>query len=398
MFEYFENNYPWNLAVVTALGMGAVASDVDTACRGLRALADDDDIARSSAAWAQAWSALAGRLRRQAGRDERDRHQRSAGEKYVRAALYDLMAERAIPCADTAKLATYRAAMDSFGRGVELRGDAAELVDVPHGGGVLPSIFVPAVGPGPAPCIIHFNGFDWVKEFNYLPMAEEYARRGIASLFCDQPGSGGALRLHGITAEVESERAAAACLDYLATRAEVDAERIGIMAASLGGYYAPRAAAFERRLACCVAWGAFWDAGEVLQRRLTEGARYARSVPDVEDQMRWVTGTDSMEAAVAFMRRLTLKGVAERITCPLLIVHGGQDRQIPVDHGQKTYDAAFNSRARKLVVLGPEDGGVEHCSVDNFPLVRDLAADWIADTLGIDARRSGSSVRLGVLG
>jgi len=57
--------------------------------------------------------------------------------------------------------------------------------------------------------------------------------------------------------------------------------------------------------------------------------------------------------------------------------------QIPVDHGQKTYDAACNSRARKLVVLGPEDGGVEHCSIDNFPLVRDLAADWIADTLCI---------------
>src|SRR5512147_306745 len=113
MFEYFENNYPWNLAVVTALGMGAVASDVDTACRPLRAFADDDDVTRSSAAWADAWSRLAGRLRRQAGRDERDHHRRSAGEKYVRAALYDLMAERALPCADTAKLATYRAAMDS---------------------------------------------------------------------------------------------------------------------------------------------------------------------------------------------------------------------------------------------------------------------------------------------
>jgi dienelactone hydrolase len=382
MFEYFDNNYPWNLAVVTALGMGAVVSDVDAACRPLRAVADGD-VVRSSAAWVDAWSALAARLRRQAERDEREQHRRSAGEKYVRGALYELMAERALRCTDPLKLATYRDAMTMFRRGIALRGDVAELVEVPYRDAVLPAIFVPAVGKRPAPCIIQFNGFDWVKEFNYLPMAEEYARRGIATLFCDQPGSGGALRLHGLAAEIESEHAAAACIDYLTPRREVDAERIGIMAASLGGYYAPRAAAFEKRLACCVAWGAFYDAGEVLQRRIAEGDRYARSVPDVEDQMLWVTGTTSLDAAIAFMRRLTLKDVARQITCPLLIVHGGADRQIPIDHGEKTYDAACNSRARKLVVLGPEDGGVEHCSIDNFPLVRDLAADWIADTLGI---------------
>jgi len=382
MFEYFESNYPWNLAVVTALGMGAVVSDVDAACRPLRALADGD-VARSSAAWAEAWSALGARLRRQAERDEREAHRRSAGEKYLRGALYELMAERALRSSDPQKLATYRDAMAMFRRGVELHGDRAELVDLPYRDGALPAIFVPAAGSGPAPCIIQFNGFDWVKEFNYLPMAAEYARRGIASLFCDQPGSGGALRLHGLTAEVASEHAAGACIDHLAARSHVDASRIGIMAASLGGYYAPRAAAFEKRLACCVAWGAFYDAGEVLQRRIAEGDRYARSVPDVEEQMLWVTGTTSLDAAIAFMRRLTLKDVARDITCPLLIVHGGADRQIPVDHGQKTYDAACNSRARKLVVLGPEDGGVEHCSIDNFPLVRDLAADWIADTLCI---------------
>ena len=382
MFEYFENNYAWNLAVVTALGMGAVASDVDAACRPLRAIADGD-VTASSAAWAGAWSALAERLRRQAERDEGARHPRSAGEKYLRGALYQLMAERALRCADPRKLATYRDAMAMFCRGVALRGDAAEHVEIPYGPGVLPAVFVRAAGTGPAPCIIQFNGFDWVKEFNYLPMAEEYARRGIASLFCDQPGSGGALRLYGLPAEVESERPAAACIDYLLSRGDVDASRIGIMAASLGGYYAPRAAAFEKRLACCVAWGAFYDADEVLRLRLAQGERYARSVPDPEDQMRWVTGTDSLEAAIAFMRRLTLRDVARHITCPLLIVHGGRDRQIPVDHGQKTYDAACNSPARTLVVLGPEDGGVEHCSIDNFPLVRDLAADWIADTLHI---------------
>jgi hypothetical protein len=130
MFEYFENNYPWNLAVVSALGMGAVASDIDTACRPLRAVADGD-VGVSSAAWADAWCALAERLGRQARQDEGAHHRRSGGEKYLRGALYLLMAERALRCTDPRKLEIYRDATAMFARGVALRRDAAEMVTFP---------------------------------------------------------------------------------------------------------------------------------------------------------------------------------------------------------------------------------------------------------------------------
>src|SRR3712207_8009884 len=43
--------------------------------------------------------------------------------------------------------------------------------------------------------------------------------------------------------------------------------RIGIAGWSLGGYYAPRAAAFEKRFALCVAWGANHNWGAVQRRR-----------------------------------------------------------------------------------------------------------------------------------
>lgn len=380
MFEYFETNYAWNLAIVTALEMGAVASDIDSVCRGLREI-ESAGSSIATPAWVKAWCALGDRSTRQAGADVTAGHRRSAGRKHLRAALYYLMAERPVSPRHALKFEIYGSAMTAFRAGVEMRGDPAEFVEIPYGGAKLPAIFVRASSVGPAPCIIQFNGFDWVKEFNYLIAAEEYARRGIASLFCDQPGSGGALRLHGLAGDPESEKPAAACIDYLMTRRDVDPARIGIQAASLGGYYAPRAAAFEKRLACCVAQGAFFDAGEVMAMRAAHGERYARSVPEVDDQLTWVAGAGSMPEALGFLKRLTLKGVAERITCPLLVMHGGADRQIPIDHGQKTYDAAIRSTNRKLVVLGPEDGGVEHCSIDNIPLATEIAADWIADVL-----------------
>lgn len=380
MFEYFENNYPWNLAIITALEMGAVASDIDSACRELRSI-PNDDIAKASHAWANAWSSLGARLGRQAQRDEMAGHRLSAGEKYLRGSLYYLMAERPLSHKEPKKFEYYQQGITMFRQGVKLRNDPVEFINIPYDNSFMPAVFVKAQSASPAPCIINFNGFDWIKEFNYFLLALDNSRRGFASLFCDQPGSGGALRLYQLTAELASEKPAAACIDYLQRRNDVDPNKIGIHAASLGGYYAPRAAAFEKRLAFCAVSGAFYDGLEVIAWRTKQGKNYAQSVPDVDDQVMWVSGCDSPAGIIDFLAQITLKNVAELIQCPLLIVHGNADRQIPVTHAQLTYDAAINSPNRKLIILGKEDGGVEHCSIDNFPLIREITADWISDIL-----------------
>jgi cephalosporin-C deacetylase-like acetyl esterase len=96
-------------------------------------------------------------------------------------------------------------------------------------------------------------------------------------------------------------------VDYLEKRPDVDPTRIGMMAVSLGGYYAPRAAAFEKRFRCCLAWGGFWDFGATVSRRLsTPGA--AGSVPDFVDQLKWVFGKDTVDEAVSVTKKMTLEG------------------------------------------------------------------------------------------
>jgi dienelactone hydrolase len=379
MFEYFRS-YPSNLAMALALQAGGVISEIDDVCRPFRDI-PDNEADRVTVDWAKGWRSLGEKLDRQAKRDEAANHRISAARKYMRGALYYMMAERPLAPADPLKMETYRRGLDASRKGIELSPNAHELVEIPYAGSSLPAIFVPASTPGPAPCVIHFNGLDSIKEFNYLTAAEDWSRRGLACLFVDQPGTGGALRLNKLPAEIESERAAAACIDYLEKRAEVDSSKIGICGISLGGYYAPRAAAFEKRLKFCVAHGAVFDIDEVLVLRARQGEAYARSVPHFDDHIKWVLGCTTREEVAAMMHRFTLKGVAGKITCPLLIVHGRDDRQVPFDQAHKTYEAAVNSSNRKLVVLGPEDGGVEHCSVDNLPLATDLMADWILDTM-----------------
>ena len=109
--------------------------------------------------------------------------------------------------------------------------------------------------PRPAPVVIFYSGFDVVKEMLYGFIREEFVHRNISCLIMDTPCVGEPLRLRNIHSRPDYEVPTTAIIDYLETRPDVDASRIGIMGISLGGYYAPRAAAFEPRIKACVAWG-----------------------------------------------------------------------------------------------------------------------------------------------
>src|SRR3546814_1438954 len=188
--------------------------------------------------------------------DEAEVHPRTAARKGHRAVIYHLRAERFLAHTDAREIMSYRRGIDAYRRARELARDPVEYVDVPWQGGAMPCIFVKAPVEGPAPCMIHIQGFDSLKEFHYPIIGEEFRRRGMHMLIVDQPGAGGALRLHGLTTNHETEHYVGALVDYVLGRDDVDAERIGLSGNSLGGYYAPRAAAFEQRPPAWIARGA----------------------------------------------------------------------------------------------------------------------------------------------
>ena len=383
MFEYFPNNYTWSLAVMSALNRGAQISEIDEACRplkevaGVKALLGDPTQQR---AWFESWMKVSERVQRLGEADESAGHPLSAGRKYLRAGLYYLLAERMPSHKDPRRLDAYKRGIEIYKRGLICRKEPVEFVDVPFGKHKLPAIFSKAPVPGRAPCVVHFDGLDVTKEIIYAAVADEFRRRGISLLIVDHPGVGAALRLLGLTSGPDTEKPAGASIDYLETRSDVDPKRIGIMALSLGGYYAPRAAAFEKRFACAVAWGAIFDYHACVSDRL--GGRGEPSVPGYAEHVNWVFGCDKIEDTLKIVKQMTLEGVADKITCPLLIVHGENDRQVPLWHAERTYEAAVNSPGRELKICRLADGGAEHCGADNGPLVVDYMTDWVAEKLG----------------
>jgi hypothetical protein len=143
----------------------------------------------------------------------------------------------------------------------------------------------------------------------------------------------------------ESERGASAAIDWLETRDDVDARRVGVVAMSLGGYYAPRAAAFEKRLAASVAWGARWE-NSGSHGRILRDPNAARSVTNWVEHALWYYGARCSTKPTT-SRLMTLEDCGS-YHLPLLVVHGGTTAS--ADRAGRTHgQAAVNIRAELRV-------------------------------------------------
>src|SRR5262249_1056134 len=147
-----------------------------------------------------------------------------------------------------------------------------------------------------------------------------------------------------------------------------------------GGYYAPRAAAFEKRLALCVSWGAnhFW--GALQKARLQREGE--NPVPHYWEHVMWVFGKKTLDEFMAWAPNMNLECVVEKIEVPYVITHGVGDRQIPVEAAYRSYEQATSSRDRELRIFTEDDGGVEHICTDNMEASKDYIADWVARQFG----------------
>ncbi|MFJ3262118.1 alpha/beta hydrolase family protein [Pseudomonas sp. NPDC086581] len=381
MFRYFPTNYVWNLSVDLAIEMGARLGEIEEMCAPLQEAAKQPDAAGTQA-FRETWAKMADKLCALAEEDEAAGRRLSAGEKYNRAATYYLTCERLQAHGAPGREALYQRFLETFARGIDLSKENCERVEIPYEGKHLSGLLVRAEGvDGPAPLLVQVNGLDSTKEMKYrVGLPAWLARRGVSSLIIDQPGTGEALRLHGLTARYDSEHWASRVVDWLETRPEVDPKRIGLEGVSLGGYYCPRAVAFEPRFACGVVWGANHDWRDVQKRRLEKEGNFP--VPHYWAHVQWVWGAKDMDEFMAIAENVHLDGVLDRIRVPFLVTHGEKDSQIPLKWAHRTYEQLVNSPKRELKIFTEREGGVQHSSFDNSINAGHYIADWVAETLG----------------
>lgn len=364
MYEFFPGNYRWSYNTLLAFAAGGQLGDIALIHQQLLKNVGNDE------AWHREWAWLADVLENRA--QGTSRH--GAAENYFLSSLYHTISEHFILPADPARLASYKEVLRTFDLGREASMHPVERVLVPFEGATLPAYFVPAAKKGPA--AIFICGLDTTKELWFLRARFQFAVRGISALFIDTPGIGEALRLGKLVTRYDYEKPVGAAVDWLEKRPEVDGGRIGIVGSSLGGYYISRAAAFEPRLKAAVAWGAIYDYHRVWVRRMQGQGIIAAP----RFQLMFITGTDTMEAAIEKVKDFRVADFAARIRCPFLVMHGAEDQQVVMEDAKAMFEV-IGSSDKELLVFDGENGGAAHTQFDNHLPALQRCADWIARKL-----------------
>ena len=357
---------------------GAVAmEEVDRIGRRLEARAGEADLDH---AWQEEWSAMADRLADVADKAAAQGRQITAGNNYMRAGNYYYSAERFIPPGPD-KMAMYRKALRCYQAAMERLHPEIERVEVPYENASLPAYFVKGHGSGRRPTVVLFDGMDNAKEMSVIFAGLDFAARGINTLAIDGPGQAETLRLRNIPSRHDYEVPGSAAYDYVASRGEVDPKRVAVMGYSFGGYHAPRIVAFDKRYAAAVAFGAMhWSIYEWVAGNKARLAVDPRTSSTSIFQFRWVVGAPDNATALEWAKKFTLEGVAERIECAFLVLHGENDRIVPLAEAQKLYERV-GSKRKHIKIFTAEEGGAEHCQVDNRQLGVDYIGDWLLENM-----------------
>jgi dienelactone hydrolase len=323
--------------------------------------------------WITEWTRVAEKNEAMAEKFAADGYKVTANEYYLRAAGFYRDACWPQPVTESRMLPTYKKARDNFDKAWKLVRPPFERVQINYEGKMLDGYFRKPNNPQGKkfPAVIAFQGADTMAEATIMG-GGAYAARGMAYLAVDFPGQGGALRLKDLHLPPDTERVAKAMIDYLETRPDVDATRVGMQGISMGGYGVPRAASGEKRIKA-----AFMSSGSYdLKSDLFE------YFPPIQERVRWIIGAEDLADTRKKLGDYKLEGRASKIEAPMLIGYSKDDRIMDPAGALRLYKAAVNSKRDMIEGTGHVQASNAGGPRERRPVV---FPDWAAKTLGADS-------------
>ncbi len=298
-------------------------------------------------------------------------HPETALELYVKAVESYRKAQHTIFEDDhPQKLKLYDGLTRCYDRVMALADYPIERIDVPFEGQQIQILLHLLPDRRAAPCILYVPGMDQTKEFYPYVYQNDMLRRGMHACAIDGPGQGMSnIRKIRVTAD-NYERAAKAVIDYLVSRPEIDAEKIGVFGISMGSFWGPRIAANDPRVkACAGASATFTNKNHIFNV----------SSPRFKQIFMYMAGISDEDAFDEMAERMTLIGHAGKIKCPTLLATGEFDPLSPVEDGLEVFGELGGPK--ELWVLENEFHRVWTMEGLGGLDLNPFAVDWLCDAL-----------------
>ncbi len=339
-----------------AIGTNIDYSEIQRVLGGIRGLYS----------WFGAWAKSADRFLSLAEDAERRGHTVTAGENFLRAALLYHFAQLFTRPEDPQRAEGQQKRVQYYRRGAPYLIPPVEQIWIDYENLQLPGYFRPAVGVEEAPVVLMLPGANSVKEELHM-WGWEFNQRGLATIALDGPGQGElSVRNRGIPLRLETyHQAVSAAIDVCAQRPGVDPTRVVVWGQGTGGHLAIRAAAHDERVFAAVSLGGGYD----FRLEITP-----TTPADVWEEARDLYGLETFSEVKDYVEvNGSLSGIAERVTCPLLLIHGEADNIVASEEMERIQRESKGHT--DLLVF--EDGNHSVC---NYNLeMRAAMADWVVD-------------------
>ncbi|KAL4732778.1 hypothetical protein ACLX1H_001798 [Fusarium chlamydosporum] len=333
----------------------------------------------------QAFNGLADRVHKQATAINATKYPVSARNAFFRSSTYYRAADVYLHgnWSDPRIDELWKKQAADYNKAIKLLPQPGKRVEIKASNFTVPAIFFKCNQPGRRPTVILGQGYDGAMEDLYHVMGEALIQRGMNAIVYEGPGQPTVRRYQDLGFIPEWESVVTPVVDYLHTRNDVDTGKVALMGYSFGGFLAPRAAAFEHRLAAVVAIDGVYDFGEAILGQFGSDAtkavragkkelvdqlgRQIQTDPESSTSMRWGINqgewtfkTRSAYDFVTKAQKYSLKGIIQNIKAPVFI-------------GNAESDMFFGGQAEKLAkelgklgtfhIFENVQGAGEHCQV-----------------------------------